>query len=91
MSIGAFYDFKKFTPSFDIHYLVNTAEFEGGFGIDVSVHRIANLNGAVLYRDGVYPGFGLGIKPGNLIIKYAGALYPHNLGLINTIGIGFEF
>ncbi len=91
MSVGAFYDFKKFTPSFDIHYLVNTAEFEGGFGIDFSIHRIANLNGALLYRDGVYPGFGLGIRPGNLIIKYAGALYPHNLGLINTIGIGFEF
>jgi hypothetical protein len=91
ISIGTFYDFKKFVPSIDIHYLVNTAEFEGGFGIDVPVHKIVNLNGTAHYRDVVYPGFGLAIRPGNLTIKYAGALYPHNLGLVNTLGIGFEF
>jgi hypothetical protein len=91
ISLGTFYDLKKFIPSFDIHYLVNTAAFEGGLGIDIPVHKIANLNGAVLYREAPYPGFGLEIRPGKLIIKYAGALYPQNLGLINTIGIGFEF
>jgi hypothetical protein len=91
ISIGTFYDFKKFVPSMDIHYLVNTAEFEGGFGIDVPVHKIVNLNGTAHYRDVVYPGFGLAIRSGNLTIKYAGALYPYNLGLVNTLGIGFEF
>lgn len=91
ISIGTFYDLKKFVPSIDIHYLVNAAEFEGGFGIDVPVHRIVNLNATAHYRDEIYPGFGLSIRPGDLVIKYAGSLYPYNLGLINTLGIGFEF
>lgn len=91
ISIGTFYDFKKLVPSIDIHYLVNSAEFEGGFGVNVPIHSIVNLNGTVHYRDTFYPGFGLEIRPSSLTIKYAGALYPYNLGLINTIGIGFEF
>ena len=91
ISIGTFYDLKKFVPSIDIHYLVNTAEFEGGFGIDVPVHKMISLNATAHYRDEIYPGFGLSIRPGSLVIKYAGALYPHSLGLVNALGIGFEF
>jgi hypothetical protein len=91
ISIGVFYDLKKFVPSMDIHYSVNTSEFEGAFGVDIPIHDMISLNGTAHYRDVVYPGFGLTVQPGNLVIKYAGALYPYNLGLVNTLGIGFEF
>jgi hypothetical protein len=91
ISLGTFYDFKKFKSSIDVHYLVNTAVFEGSFGVDIPVYSMVNLNASAHYRETLYPGFGLYVQPGNIIIKYAGALYPRNLGLVNTIGIGFEF
>lgn len=91
MSIGGFYDFRKIIPSADLHYLVNNGIFEFGFGVEVPVNEFIALSGALHHRHAFYPGFGIEINSGNIAIKYAGSFYPADLGMINTIGIGFEF
>ncbi len=91
LSLGGFYAFKKIVASVDVHYLVNNQNFEYGFGLGYPVHNLISLNAALHYRNAFYPGFGMEIKSGTIGIKYAGALYPKDLGMINTVGIGFEF
>ncbi len=91
MSIGGFYDFKKFIPSADLHYLVNNGIFEFGLGVEIPINKFIALSGALHYRHTFYPGFGVAINSGKIGVKYAGSFYPADLGMINTIGIGFEF
>lgn len=91
LSFGGFYRIKKLIASVDIHHLVNLRKMEYGFGLGFPICNIAELTGALHYRDAVYPGFGLELRPGILTIKYAGSFYPKDLGMINTMGIGFEF
>lgn len=91
ISFGGYYRFNKIVASSDLHYLINNSAIEMGFGIGFPLADIMELNGAVNYRDEFYPGFGLTIKLGDMAIKYGGAIYPHDLGMINTIGMGIEF
>ncbi len=91
LSTGLNYQFSRFGIGGDAHYLVNTGDFETSVSIKVPVHRLMALNLAANYRQRIYPAFGCDIAIGNIAFKYAGSIYPMNLGMINTVGIGFEF
>jgi len=91
LSMGGFYDLKKLSVSTDVHYLVNNGIFEFGVGIRVPVYSMMVFDLAAQYRESFYPGFGVTLKTGGLAFRYAGSLYPKNLGMISTFGIGFEF
>jgi hypothetical protein len=91
LSLGGFHTLRKIRASADVHYLVNNEDFEYSFGLGYPAHDLLHLNVALHYRDEIYPGFGIDLKPGNLEIKYGGSFYPKDLGMINTIGIGFDF
>jgi hypothetical protein len=91
MSIGGYSVFSIVKASIDIHYLINNGDFECSFGAGIPVHDLIFVNAGVNYRESFYPGFGVDIMAGKLSIKYAGAIYPKNLGFVNTIGIGFDF
>jgi hypothetical protein len=88
LSIGGFHQIKRFTLSGDIHYLVNDAAFEFSIGASLPVRQRIVLSAAVKYRDEFYPGFGVAIKAGGLLIKYGGSFFPKNLGMVNNLGIG---
>jgi hypothetical protein len=88
LSIGGFQRIKKFTLSGDLHYLVNDAAFEFSIGGSLPIHQRIALSAAVNYRDEFYPGFGVAIKAGGLLIKYGGSFFPKNLGMVNNLGIG---
>jgi hypothetical protein len=97
ISLGGFYDLKKIRISADAHYLVNTATledteaYEFSVGAQIPLHKVLSIQGTVMYRETVYPGFGFEVTPGIFTIKYAGAFFPKNLGMVNTLGIGFDF
>lgn len=91
VSAGALYDFKKVIASVDAHYLVNTAVWEGGIGAEVPLNETFGVMAAVNYREEIYPGFGVSVRSGKMQIRYAGALYPKDLGFINSLGLGFDF
>lgn len=91
LSIGGFYKIKNIVGSCDIHYLVNTSAFEFGVGITLPVHHRIGISAALNYRDQLYPGFGLTVNTGLLEVKYGGAFYPYDLGMVNNFGIGLKF
>ncbi len=91
LSLGYYRMIKKFTVSCDIHYLINTASFESSIAGEMKLNSNLETGLSINYRDQLYPGFYLGIHTRNLTIKYGASLYPYNLGMINTIGIGFSF
>jgi hypothetical protein len=97
ISLGGFYDLNKVCLSADAHYLVNTATledtkaYEFSIGAQVPLYDILSVYASCMYREAVYPGFGLKIKPGGFTIKYSGAFFPKDLGMVNTLGIGFDF
>lgn len=91
LSLGGFYTFKNIRASADVHYLVNYETFEYGFGLGYPIHDMVRLSLAYHYREEFYPGFGIDLTPGNLEIKYGGSFYPKDLGMMNTVGIGFNF
>jgi len=91
VSVGALYVFQKVIASVDAHYLVNTAVWEGGIGAEVPLNETFGIMAAANYREEIYPGFGVSIRSGKMQIKYAGALYPKDLGFINSLGLGFDF
>jgi len=91
ISFGGFYGFNRIVTSLDLHYLVNNAIFEFGFGVGFPLHKILKLYAGLNYRENFYPAFGVTINPGKLGIKYGTAFYPRDLGMINIIGIGFGF
>jgi len=91
LSAGLSYRIKSITTSIDVHYLINNSVYEFGVGIGLPVHEMITVTGGVNYRESPYPAFGFSITPGNLIIKYGGSFYPKDLGMINSLGIGFEF
>jgi hypothetical protein len=91
LSIGGYHHFGKVIASVDAHYLINNDEAEFGVGVTFPVHSLITLSAAMNYRENLYPGFGVTITPGGWAIKYAAALYPKNLGMVNILGIGFGF
>jgi len=91
LSLGGYYDFKKIIQSFDIHYLINNGKFEFGFGFLLPLKKIIELNAAINYREAFYPGLGFAINWDRMTLKYGASIYPFNLGMINTLGIGLNF
>ncbi|OGC41911.1 hypothetical protein A2Y85_01085 [candidate division WOR-3 bacterium RBG_13_43_14] len=91
LSMGLTYQFNKFGLGGDAHYLVNTSDFEGDMSVNVPLHPILAINLAAQYRERIFPAFGFDMAIGNIAFKYAGSIYPRSLGMINTLGIGFEF
>lgn len=97
ISLGGFYDLYRVRLSADARYLVNTATiedteaYEFGVGAQVPLHDILSVHASLMYREALYPGFGLEIKPGVITIKYSGAFFPKDLGMVNTLGLGFDF
>lgn len=91
LSFGALYDFEKVIASVDAHYLVNHQAWEGGVGAEVPLNKTFGILAAVNYREELYPGFGVTVNSGKMRIRYAGAIYPKDLGLINSLGVGFDF
>ncbi|MGB9721146.1 MAG: hypothetical protein ACPL28_06705 [bacterium] len=91
LSFGYYRIINKFTLSLDIHYLVNTSSFESAFASELKLTDNLEFGIGMNYRDSVYPGFYLGIAHHNLLIKYGTSIYPHNLGMINTVGISILF
>lgn len=91
ISLGGFFSIRKLILSTDLHYLVNNSVLEFSTGVGYPVHEKILINASAHYREEFYPGFGIEINPGKIGIKYGGALYPKNLGMINTLGVGFEF
>lgn len=91
LSLGMTYQFPKFYIGGDAHYLVNTGDLEGGASVHVPLYPILAFDLAAFYRERIYPAFGVDIMIGNIAFKYAGSIYPRSLGMINTLGIGFEF
>ena len=74
-----------------MQYLINNSVYEFGACFGLPVHGMITLSGGVNYRESPYPAFGFSITPGTIIIKYGGSFYPKDLGMINSLGIGFEF
>lgn len=91
LSLGYYRMINKFTVSCDIHYLVNTTSFESAIAGEIRLTDNFETGLSINYRDQIYPGFYIGIHNRNLAIKYGASIYPYNLGMINTIGIGFSF
>lgn len=91
ISVGGFFSVRKLILSSDVHYLVNNGVMEFSTGAGYPVQERIILNASLHYREEFYPGFGLEVNTGKIGIKYGGALYPRDLGMINTIGLGFEF
>jgi hypothetical protein len=91
LSIGGYHSFGKVVASADVHYFINNAETEFSLGVTLPVHSLVTLSAAMNYRENLYPGFGVTMTPGGWAIKYGAALYPKNLGMVNILGIGFEF
>lgn len=91
LSLGGYRNIKNIAASFDLHYLVNNGKFEFGLGLGLPVGKIVEFNAGMNYRENFYPGFGLVINTAKLVVKYGTAIYPYNLGMINTLGIGLSF
>lgn len=91
LSLGYYRTINKLTLSMDIHYLINTSKFESGIAGEMKLTEKFEMGIAINYRDSLYPGFYLGLYHHSLSIKYGAAIYPYDLGMINNIGIGFNF
>ncbi len=91
LSLGYYRMIKKYMVSCDIHYLVNTGSFESSIAGEIKLTSNLETGISINYRGQFYPGFYLGIHIRHLAIKYGASIYPYNLGMINTIGIGFSF
>ncbi len=91
LSFGYYRNLNKFTASWDLHYLINTTKFETSLATEVKLINDLELGIAINYRDSFYPGFYLGIAHHTFSLKYGASIYPYDLGMINTIGIGFLF
>lgn len=87
LSFGAFQLVRQFTLSGDLHYLVNESAVEFGIGASVPLYERLTLSAAANYRDEFYPGFGLAVAAGALEVKYGGAFYPKDLGMVNNLAI----
>jgi hypothetical protein len=93
LSLGLSRDFSKFNAAIEAHYLVNRVNFEFGFSAGVPLYDVLELRAGLHYRrpDPVFPAFGLDLSLGKFAVKYGLALYPYNLGLVNTLGLGMDF
>ncbi|MGQ9464669.1 MAG: hypothetical protein ACUVQ4_03050 [bacterium] len=91
LSIGYYRKIEKVTLSLDLHYLINTGRFESAVAGEMRLTDNFDLGIAMNYRDSFYPGFYLGLKHRSTYIRYGTSIYPYNLGMIHTIGIGFGF
>lgn len=91
LSFGYYHNINRFTLSLDLHYLLNTSKFESAFAGEMKFTDNFEIGIAINYHDLIYPGFYLGLNHHSLSVKYGASIYPYDLGMINTIGIGFLF
>jgi len=91
LSLGGFIDLKKAILSLDVHYLVNNGKFEFGQAWRFPVAQAIELNAGINYREKFFPGFGFVADAGRFAVEYGTAIYPYNLGMINTLGITLSF
>ncbi|MEO0161649.1 MAG: hypothetical protein ABIL39_07285 [candidate division WOR-3 bacterium] len=91
LSGGYYRKFGLLTLSGDLHYLVNTSSFESSLAAELELSKKLMTGFAINYRDQVFPGFYLGITHNLLHINYGASLYPYNLGMVNSVGIGVSF
>lgn len=89
--LGGYRNFKNFVTSFDLAYLINNGGFEFGLGGELPVGKFIELKAGVNYHEKFSPGFGFNFIAGKFVVKYGAAIYPFNLGMINTLGIGVDF
>jgi hypothetical protein len=91
LSLGFHRKVMKAMASLDLHYLTNTGAFELGCGFEVPLSKSLEIGFAANYREQVYPGANLTLNLGGFAVKYGTAIYPYDLGMVNTLGIGFSF
>ncbi len=91
LSFGYSRNLNKLILSLDLHYLVNTQKFESSIAADMIINKSFELGISANYRDLPYPGFYFGFYRNSMYIKYGTSIYPYDLGMINSIGIGFLF
>lgn len=91
LSFGYYRNINKLTLSMDLHYLINTSKFESAIAGEMRFTENFELGVSINYRDSFYPGFYLGLYHRSLSIKYGASIYPYDLGMVNNIGIGFNF
>lgn len=91
LSLGLSRKFNEIILGFDLHYLVNGGQFEFSMAGDFPTGRYLQTGVALNYHQMFYPGFNLVFNLPGLAIKYGGAVYPYDLGLIHNIGISFLF
>ncbi len=91
INLGGYYKFKKFIIGAGFFYLVNNGRFEFNSTLGTRLYNSIDVYLGINYREEFYPGFGFSIKSNYVKIKYGGSFFPMNLGLVNSIGIGFSF
>ena len=88
LNMGGFQKIKNLILSGDLRYLINDSAFEFSIGATMPVYQRISVSAAANYRDEFYPGFGVAIDVGSLQIKYGGAFFPKNLGMVNNLSVG---
>jgi hypothetical protein len=91
LSMGGSVNVKKAVACFDVHYLINSGSFEFGHAWRIPVVSAMECRVGINYRQRFYPGFGVVVTAGTFTVEYGAALYPYNLGLVNTVGVGLSF
>ena len=92
-SAGLSYQVAKVKVGLEGHYFVNRPGLEMALSAGSPVYRRLEVNAALRWRyhDPVFPAFGLALDFERTRLSYGVALYPYNLGLVNTLGLGFDF
>uniref|UniRef100_A0A7C4X846 PorV/PorQ family protein n=1 Tax=candidate division WOR-3 bacterium TaxID=2052148 RepID=A0A7C4X846_UNCW3 len=91
LSLGMLKEFRKIVFCSDLHYLINTGQFEFSLGGEIPFGGGFKLGISANYHQHFYPGFNLVFALNKIEIRYGGAIYPYHLGLINSFGISFLF
>ncbi len=92
-SAGFSYLFPHVGAGLEAHYFVNRPGLETALSANAPIHGRLELNAGLRWRyhDPVFPAFGLVLDAKPIRLSYGVALYPYNLGLVNTLGLGFDF
>lgn len=92
-SAGFSYLFSRIKAGLEGHYFVNRPGLETALSASAPIYGPLELNAGLRWRyhDPFFPAFGLVLDTKPIRLSYGAALYPYNLGLVNTLGLGFDF
>jgi hypothetical protein len=92
-SAGLSYRLAPVEVGLEGHYFVNRPGLETALSAAAPVYRRLELSAGLRwrYRDPVFPAFGLALDLERTRLSYGVALYPYSLGLVNTLGLHFDF